>query len=1134
MNNVKVYGGFAGGETDTTNRDFLVNESVLSGDFSNNDVLTGTGNTLSITNNTENTYHVVISAGAVGNAELDGFRVRSGNANSNSENTINGLNIGRHSGGGMANYSSSPTLTNCTFTGNSTKFYYGGGMANYSSSPIITNTAFTLNSAESNGLGGGMYNFANSSPTIINCTFTGNLGDFRGGGMYNSNSSPTIANSGFLGNSSDESGGGMYNSNSSPTIINCIFTGNSASYGGGIINLFSSSPNIINSTIAGNKGPTTGGGIYNTGVMGTAILKNCIVFGNSTNISGFLATVSNSIIGGGYTGTNVIDADPLFVFPQPATSAPTIVGDYRLQACSPAINIGNNADVSGVLDLDNKLRIVYDDVDLGAYEQQSNIYADGKYTTWKGLDNDWHNKINWCGGIVPTFEIDATIPATSNNPVLSAAGETKNIVLNNATSITTTASGELTINGTYSNNGSTITNNGTWIMAGNEINQTFPGTSATVSVMNNLEIQNPSGITFDKSFSITGSLIPTEGIIDVNDVEITLKSSDTATASVDIIQPAAFINYTGTGAFIVERFINTGMAAGQHTKTWQFLATPTTGQTITESWRENVTAPTGYGTWITGTGTGFDATTALPSIKYYNQAAINWTPVNNTGDQLVNKLGYMLFVRGDRTVTTYNGNPNNTNMRSKGQLFSPTNPAPSVSVAANKFQTVGNPYASRISFSNVYGTSTGINDVFYVWDPKLAGSYNVGGYQTISGLAGYVPTVGTPPTGNPATDYYPAGVPVPNIESGQAVFVKGNGTGGNVNFNENVKVTGSRLVNRPANPNSPVARRQFLFTSLFTNTGVIADGNIIAFERGFSNEVTEKDAEKIMNGGENFGLKRGNTILAVEAHEPVIMGDTIFYYMSNLRKQPYQLRFAPVNMGTVNHQPFLIDRFNNAITPLSLTDSSFVNFVVTADANAAAAGRFIIVFKLKRKIQFASVDIKAKRQNKQIAVEWEVKNGTYIREYELERSWDRKIFYAVSKIPIKEENKAIASKYVHLDENPGTGYNYYRVKYKGHKEESLYSEVAKVMSTETKMGVSVYPNPIVDEKIQIWFTGIPAGVYSARLYNAASQLMLQKQIRHTGGNNVEIIQPGFKMAHGRYLLEINGKGIEKISQAIYF
>lgn len=81
VNNVKVYGGFFGNETDTSNRDFVTNETILSGDFNNDDVISGTGATLLITNNAENALHVIISAGAVGTAELDGFTVTKGLAN---------------------------------------------------------------------------------------------------------------------------------------------------------------------------------------------------------------------------------------------------------------------------------------------------------------------------------------------------------------------------------------------------------------------------------------------------------------------------------------------------------------------------------------------------------------------------------------------------------------------------------------------------------------------------------------------------------------------------------------------------------------------------------------------------------------------------------------------------------------------------------------------------------------------------------------------------------------------------------------------------------------------------------------------------------------------------------------------
>src|SRR5690606_2866220 len=65
VKDVKIYGGFAGTETALANRNLssAANRTTLSGDFNDDDVITGSGSTLSITGNSENAYQVVISTG---------------------------------------------------------------------------------------------------------------------------------------------------------------------------------------------------------------------------------------------------------------------------------------------------------------------------------------------------------------------------------------------------------------------------------------------------------------------------------------------------------------------------------------------------------------------------------------------------------------------------------------------------------------------------------------------------------------------------------------------------------------------------------------------------------------------------------------------------------------------------------------------------------------------------------------------------------------------------------------------------------------------------------------------------------------------------------------------------------------
>ncbi|MHC4756419.1 MAG: right-handed parallel beta-helix repeat-containing protein, partial [Planctomycetota bacterium] len=156
------------------------------------------------------------------------------------------------SGGGMYNrYDSNPKVSDCTFNYNEAK--YGGGIDNEGSSPIVTNCTFSKNSAFYDdgygGEGGGMSNYDNSSPTVTNCIFKSNWAGKSGAGMYNWNSSnPKLTNCIFEGNRCQYKGGGMFNNSSSPTVSECTFTGNVGGGwpGGGMYNENGSGPTVTN------------------------------------------------------------------------------------------------------------------------------------------------------------------------------------------------------------------------------------------------------------------------------------------------------------------------------------------------------------------------------------------------------------------------------------------------------------------------------------------------------------------------------------------------------------------------------------------------------------------------------------------------------------------------------------------------------------------------------------------------------------------------------------------------------------------------------------------------------------------------------------------------------------------------
>lgn len=276
INGVAIRGGYVGfGEPDPNARGVDVYETILSGDLNGNDV--GGWNDPS---RHENSYHVVTASLTDQIATLDGFSVIGGRR----WNTPYG-------GGGMYNYSSSPTVTNCTFMNNSG--YVGGGICNEGGRPTLINCTFRDNTAH---LGGGMGN-KNSSPMLLDCAFPGNFARSRGGGIYNTaDSSPVLRNCTFGDNFAQGYGGGMCNEGSDPTVIDCMFHGNWTSEnigrGGGMSNLAASRPTVIGCAFIGNSAGSSGGAINDE--RSSSTLTNCIFSGNSAAYGGGMLNSQSS------------------------------------------------------------------------------------------------------------------------------------------------------------------------------------------------------------------------------------------------------------------------------------------------------------------------------------------------------------------------------------------------------------------------------------------------------------------------------------------------------------------------------------------------------------------------------------------------------------------------------------------------------------------------------------------------------------------------------------------------------------------------------------------------------------------------------------------------------------------------
>jgi hypothetical protein len=432
VNNIGLYGGFAGWETTREQRDVEANETILSGDLGSNDAPEADTDPWDDPTREDNTYHVVNGSGTGDAAVLDGFTITAGNAdgeypyysgggmyNDAGSPTLVDCTFSRNSagwGGAMYNSGSSPTVAGCTFTDNAASDY-GGAMDNWESSPTVTGCTFTDNTAD--GHGGAMSNSYSSDSTVTYSTFSGNSAS-AGGGMLNIWSDPTLADCTFSANSGYD-GGGMCNLGSDPTLTNCTFSGNLANWDGGGMWNDESSPILTNCTFSGNVAEHSGGGIGN-GWYCSPTLTNCILWENydvrgaveSAQIASMIVyppVVTYTCIQGlrSLGGNGNIPDNPLFIDADgPDDISGTEDDDLRLLPRSPCIDAGDNeavpqdnADIDGDLDttelhpfdLDRNPRFVddlcMDDVgnphpdfpcvhivDMGAYEYQASSKDD--------------------------------------------------------------------------------------------------------------------------------------------------------------------------------------------------------------------------------------------------------------------------------------------------------------------------------------------------------------------------------------------------------------------------------------------------------------------------------------------------------------------------------------------------------------------------------------------------------------------------------------------------------------------------------------------------------------------------------------------------------------------------------------
>jgi hypothetical protein len=468
----------------------------------------------------------------------------------------------------------------------------------------------------------------------------------------------------------------------------------------------------------------------------------------------------------------------------------------------------------------------------------------------------------------------------------------------------------------------------------------------------------------------------------------------------------------------------------------------------------------------------------------------------------------MTFIRGDRSIRTLTQNPTSTILREKGGFVTNNFTVNTGSTTSNQFLSIGNPYASAVDFNKL--NKTGIGASYYLWDPK-PGTYGV--------FATFI-TNGTTVTGCTNCG---AGSSFENnnyfIQSGSGFFTTTTGAGATVTFVESSKVDGSNLTTR-AN-SLPSSLRTTLYR-VQNNTAYHFDEVLNIYGSDFSNNIDVNDASKLGNTSENLSLQRNAQNFAIESRNALLSSDTIFYSLGQLKLSNYRFEFSPFELQDPSLQAFLEDSYLNSRTPISLEDTTRVDFLVSADAGYYAPNRFRIVFRPLAPVPVTFLSITAEKQNSKALVSWKVENEVSINHYEIERSLDGRNFTIVGNTTASQ-----ATSYSFMDNQPSKGINFYRIRSVGQDGSTKYSNVAKV-NFEQQPLLSIYPNPIPENRMtSLNFEGYTDGNYQLKVFNALGQVMMSKTIRHTGVSSNHQLSFGKRWSQGQYTIEVIGPDMSK-------
>lgn len=845
---------------------------------------------------------------------------------------------------------------------------------------------------------------SNGSTWNVNSNYTLSTMQIMNGGTVNAGSYTitfTMNNNSQCGGGSNiftVNSGGTFNPGTGTVIFNPVdYNGVSASVSGGISfnNVVVNGPGDLNipntntMTVNGNMTVNSGADVVNAPNINftstASITNNGTVNGNTNNFPSTLPSGVSGNGGGSYSNPLAVISPNTFTL----TNNLTITGSRKVLII--------NAGATFV---------------AGAYAVTcDSVYLYGTYTNTNtnGLSGTFGSAV-----VVIGSASTITYSATTGSQNVTLRTDYANVTLSGAGTKNFTT-GTYEIAGNYSVTGASPTYNVNSVMR-------FDGTTQTIAcpTFNKVEFTNSGTKTLSGTTTVNTLLTMAGSATLATDNNLVLASNSSATASITAIPGTATI----TGNVTVQRYVPALVRRSR-------MISPNVRYFTFTDLKDDI--------FVTGSGgatNGFDASGPNQTTVYTYQESTSggrgWKAISNINNTLTPGLGALVFVRGDRTLSSpqwYTApyvSQNEVVIDFVGPInignISPSITYTNTGVPANDgFNMVGNPYPSAISWSAI--TKTNLAAFYYVYDP--------------------------------ATGSYVANDNSVPIASGQAFLVQATAASPSITFTESCKTTlrPTYYFKTASNP----------FTVKMIKDSLNADVAFLSFGANANKGLDlNEDALKMTNSVINLGFYiDANTMLQFNKTPEVQTLDT-FILNTAAANGTYTLDFSYLNSIPANQSVYLRDLFTNTFT--NLRSTSTYTFAITSNA-ASKGNRFQIIVGDPSLLPVKWLSVSAETQNEDVLVKWSTASEKNNAGFTIERSADAKEWETVgTAVPAGYSN--VVNNYTFDDVKPfsqNANMLYYRIKQTDKNGDVSYSRIVNVTyNVQAKVNVGVYPNPAKD------------------------------------------------------------------------